>query len=88
MTFLANPHFILQIFHAKTFKMKYTRIPYNNIIHENIHKVTKTDLMFGSNFYGSDVKYHLRISISKKHATRLIFFNEQKREKKEKDTNK
>ena len=32
MTFLANPHFILQISHAKTFKMKYIRCPYNNSI--------------------------------------------------------
>ena len=32
MNFSANPHFILQISHAKTFKMKYTRCPYNNII--------------------------------------------------------
>ena len=32
MTLLANPHFILQISHAKTFKIKYTRCPYNNII--------------------------------------------------------
>ena len=24
VTFLATPHFILKIFHAKTFKMKYT----------------------------------------------------------------
>ena len=30
--FLAIPHFILQISHAKTFKMKHTRCPYNNII--------------------------------------------------------
>jgi hypothetical protein len=29
---LANPHFILQISHAKTLKMKYTWLPYNNII--------------------------------------------------------
>ena len=45
MTFLANPHFILQISHAKTFKRKYTRCPYNNII-QNIHKVTKTDYVW------------------------------------------
>ena len=43
--FLANPHFILQISHAKTFKIKYTRCPYNNII-QNIHKVTKTDYVW------------------------------------------
>ena len=30
VTFLANPNFILQISHAKTFKMKYTWCPYNN----------------------------------------------------------
>ena len=32
MTFLSNPQFIMQISHAKTFKMKYTRCPYNKII--------------------------------------------------------
>ena len=32
MTFFANTHFILQISNAKSFKMKYTRCPYNNII--------------------------------------------------------
>ena len=32
MTFLANPHFKLQISHAKTFKLTYTRRPYNDII--------------------------------------------------------
>ena len=32
MTFLANPHLILQTSHAKTFKMKYTRCPYNDCI--------------------------------------------------------
>ena len=30
MTFLANPHFTLQISHAKTFKIKNTRCPYND----------------------------------------------------------
>ena len=30
--FFANSYFILQISHAKTSKMKYTRCPYNNII--------------------------------------------------------
>ena len=46
MTFLANPHFILRISHAKTFKMKYTRCPYNDVLSNNIlhiiHKVTRT----------------------------------------------
>ena len=32
MNLLANPHFILKISHAKTFKIMYTRCPYNNII--------------------------------------------------------
>ena len=32
MTFFANPHFILQISYAKTFKMKYTGCQYDNII--------------------------------------------------------
>ena len=32
MTFLANPYFIFQIFHSKTFKMKNSRCPYNDII--------------------------------------------------------
>ena len=45
MTFLANPHFILQISHAKTFKWS---IPGAHIIKlsKNIHKVTKTDYMW------------------------------------------
>ena len=45
MTFWANPHFILQISHAKPFEMKYTRYPYNNVI-QNIHKLTKTDYVW------------------------------------------
>ena len=32
MAFLANPYFVLQISHDKTFKIKFTRCPYNNII--------------------------------------------------------
>ena len=52
MTFLANPHLILQTSHAKTFKMKYTRCPYN-IIHTFIK--SQRPIMCGSNFYVSDV---------------------------------
>ena len=53
MTFLANPHFILQISHAKTFKGS---IPgaHTIILSKNIHKVT-IQIMCGSNFYESDV---------------------------------
>ena len=48
MTFLANPHFILQISHAKTFKMKYIyQVPISSahliILSKNIHNVTKID---------------------------------------------
>ena len=42
MTFLANPHFILQISHTKTFK--WSILGANTIIlSKNIHKVTKRD---------------------------------------------
>ena len=53
MTFLANLHFILQISHVKTFKMKYTRGPYNNIIQK--YSWSHKDRLCGSNFYESDV---------------------------------
>ena len=64
MTFLANPHFILQISHAKTFEMKYPRCPYNNVI-QKIFIKSQRQIMCDLNFYGSDVscilcsiKYH------------------------------
>ena len=41
--FLANPHFILQISHAKTFKKKYTS---TIVLSKNILKVTKTDYVW------------------------------------------
>ena len=47
MTFLANPQFILQKSHAKTFKMKYIRA-HTIVLSKNTHKVTK---VCGSNFY-------------------------------------
>ena len=50
MTFWANPHFIFQISHAKTFKMKYARCPYNNII----QKYSQRQIICGSNFDESD----------------------------------
>jgi len=40
MTFLANPHSLLQISHAKTFKMKYSSAR-AIILSKNIHKITK-----------------------------------------------
>ena len=50
MTFLANTHFILQISHAKTFTIKYTRCPlvpiHTIILSKNIHIVTKTDYVW------------------------------------------
>ena len=54
MTFLANPHFILQISHAMSFKMKHTRCAYSNII--QIFIKSQGQIMCGSNFYESDVK--------------------------------
>ena len=42
MTFLANPHFILQISHAKTFKISILGA-HTIVLSKNIHKVTNTD---------------------------------------------
>ena len=47
MIFWANSYFILEIFHAKTFKMRYTSCPYNNfyqikICQKRQNKVTMT----------------------------------------------
>jgi hypothetical protein len=53
MTFLANSNLILQISHAKTFKMRYTRCGYNNLM----GKYSQLHFMCGSNFYESDVAY-------------------------------
>ena len=50
MTFLANPHFILQISHAKTFEMRYTRCRNNDLI----RRYSQLHFMYGSNFYESD----------------------------------
>ena len=47
MAFLANSNFILQISHAKTFKMRYTRCRYNNLI----RKKSQLHFMCSSNFY-------------------------------------
>ena len=43
MTLLANAHFILQISHAKTFKIKHITGAHTKILSKNIHKFTKTD---------------------------------------------
>ena len=51
MAFLANSTFILQISHAKTFKMRYTRCWNNNFI----WRYSQFHFMYGSNFYESDV---------------------------------
>ena len=45
MTFLANPHFIWQISHAKTFKWS-IQGAHTIISSKNIHKVAKTDYMW------------------------------------------
>ena len=55
--FLANPHFILQISHAKIFKMKYARYLYNNDYYPKIFIKSQRQIMCGSNFYGSDLTY-------------------------------
>ena len=46
MTFLANPHFILQISHTKTFEIEYTTGAHTVILSKNIHQVTKTDCVW------------------------------------------
>ena len=51
MTFLANSDSILQITHAKTFKTRYTRCQYNNLLKD----IDKYAFMCGSNFYETDV---------------------------------
>ena len=43
MSFLENPHFILQISHAKAFKMNCILGARTIALSKNIHKVTKTD---------------------------------------------
>ena len=50
MAFLANSTFILQISHAKTFKMRYIRCRNNNLI----RRYSQLHFMYGSNFYESD----------------------------------
>ena len=50
MASLANSTFILQISHAKTFKMRYTRCQNNNLI----RRYSQFHFMYGSNFYESD----------------------------------
>ena len=62
-TFLSYPHFILQIFHAKT-------LLYYNIIKNN--RESKRHIMCGSNFYVSDVKT-LSISGLKSRVLKLLF---------------
>ena len=46
MTFWANPHIILQISHAKSFKMMYAKGAHTVILAKNIHTVTKTDYVW------------------------------------------
>ena len=50
MAFLANSNFILQISHAKTFKMRYAGTLFNNLI----QRYSQFYFMCGSNFYESD----------------------------------
>ena len=52
MTFLANSNLILQISHAKTFKMRYTMCQYNNPIQIDIDEYA---FMCGLNFYETDI---------------------------------
>ena len=47
----ANSTFILQISHAKTFKMRYTRCQFNN----PIQRYSQLQFMCGSKFYETDV---------------------------------
>ena len=51
MAFFVNFNFILQISHVKTFKMRYTRCQYNNLI----LRYSLLHFMCGSIFYESDV---------------------------------
>ena len=52
--------FILQISHVKTFKMRYTRCQYNNLI----WRYSQLHFMCGSNFYESDVNWPLTVLLS------------------------
>ena len=64
-TFLSNPHFILQICHAKT-------LPYYNFIKNN--RESKRHIMCSSNFYVSDVKT-LSISGLKSRVLKLLILS-------------
>ena len=60
MAFLANSTFILQISHAKTFKMRYTRCRNSNLI----RRYSQFHFMYGSNFYESDFIWLLKSAVS------------------------
>ena len=53
MTFLANSNSVLQVFHAKAFKTRYTLCQYNIILSKDNDKYA---FMCGSNFNETDVK--------------------------------
>ena len=63
MAFLANPHSILQISYAKTFKMMYTRCPYNNIIQK--YSLSHKDRSYVAPIFMNETLGKLKVHISK-----------------------